>query len=125
MLVEMQWFTEWQEKRRFKKAAREAAWQDANDTGADGLSNFERRVLAALEPVVGPLSLIRAGAKMPYLWGSVPNTNLVLYIYGDEAQVHGDRQIFRKERWDYDSPDAYIRDLVAFIRNRLPSPIPR
>jgi len=61
---------------------------------------------------------------MPYLWDPVPNTNLVLYIYGDEAQVHGDRVKFTKERWDYDSPEDSIQDLVKFISERLPPKAP-
>jgi hypothetical protein len=116
----MVWFAKWRAMRRARKADRELAWRGASDIGVDGLSNFERKAIAALEPITGSLTLSRANAKMPYLWGPVPKSNLVLYLYGDEAQVHGASTKYMRERWDYESPEASIRDLVKFIREHLP-----
>jgi len=75
----------------------------------------------ALEPVTGPLALKRSGKRESYLAGAISGTDLVLYLYLDEAQVHGSKHRFIAEKWDYDSPDTLIDGLVSFVRARLQS----
>jgi len=55
------------------------------------------------------------------LAGAISGTDLVLYLYLDEAQVHGSKHRFIAEKWDYDSPDTLIDGLVSFVRARLQS----
>jgi hypothetical protein len=114
-------FKNWLQRRRVNREASESAWREAAVLGADGRTNFERMALSELEAIVGPIALARGSSQMPYLFGVIPGTNLTLYLYADEAQVHGGARIFRKERWDYRLPEDSIEDLVAFVRASLPS----
>jgi hypothetical protein len=113
--------TAWRNRRRAAKIARTSAWRTAEDTGDDSLTNFQRLALPALEAVTGPLALSRAGTNESYLTGPILNTDLVLYLYTDEAQVHGATRRFIAEKWDYDSPEALINELVSFVRTSLQS----
>jgi hypothetical protein len=99
----------------------ESAWREANALGDDGRTNFERVALSELEAIVGPITLARGSSQLPYLFGPIPGTDLTLYLYADEAQVHGGPRIFRKERWDYRPPQDSIEDLVSFVHASLPS----
>ena len=113
--------TRWLKRRRLASAARASAWRDAQDLGSDGLTNFQRLALCALEPLTGHLTLTRAGSAESYLTGSLCGTDLVLYLYADEAQVHSTKERFIAEKWDYDSPNALANGLVSFVRARLQS----
>ena len=84
------------------------------------MTTFERDALAALEPLTGALTLTRKSGRLPFLTGPIPGTDLVLYLYGVEAQVAGPHVSFRKEEWDYDTPADSIKDLVAFVSANLP-----
>ena len=114
-------FTEWWKRLRARSVAHDSAWQSAGELGEDGLTNFQRLALPALEAVAGPLALSRVGTKEFYLTGPIHNTDLVVYLYTDEAQAHGSSRKFIAEKWDYDSPEALINALVAFIRTCLQS----
>ena len=116
-----QQFTGWWKRRRGRKVAHTSAWRTADNAGADGLTNFQRLALPALEAVTGPLVLSRAGANETYLIGPIPDTDLVVYLYADEAQVHGTARHFTAEKWDYDSPEALINGMVSFVRAGLQS----
>jgi hypothetical protein len=117
----LQSFKSWVQRRRMNREARESAWREANVLGADGKTNFERLAVSELEALVGPITLARGGEQMPYLSGGIPGTDLTLYLYADEAQVHGGARKFLRERWDYRRPKDSIEDLVAFVRANLPS----
>jgi hypothetical protein len=110
---------EWSRRRAAEKRARSAAWAEAEQVGDDGFTNFERDAIAALTPITGSLMLNRASAGMPYLFGPIPATLLTLYLYADEAQVHGREPAYRRERWDFDSPQESISDLVGYVREAL------
>ena len=110
---------EWSIRRAADKRARTSAWAEADRVGIDGLTNFERDAVAALTPITGPLSLSRAGSGMPYLFGPIPNSQMTLYLYGDEAQVHGFEPSYRRERWDFTLPQESIADLVGYVREAL------
>ena len=110
---------EWSRRRGEEKRARSAAWAEAERMGDDGLTNFERDAIAALTPITGSLLLNRAGSGMPYLFGPIPTTPLTLYLYADEAQVHGRKPAYRRERWDFSSPQESISDLVGYVREAL------
>jgi hypothetical protein len=117
---------EWSRRRaemRAARADREVAgsteWAKAEHVGDDGLTNFERDAISALEPITGPLSLVRASSGLPVLRGSIPNTRMTLHLYADEAQVHGLKPAYRRERWDFNSPQDSISDLVNYVRNVL------
>jgi len=110
---------EWSRRRAAEKRAHNAAWAEAERVGDDGLSNFERDAIAALTPMTGALFLERAGAGMPYLFGPIPATPLTLYLYADEAQVHGMKPAYRRESWDFTSPQESIADLVGYVREAL------
>jgi hypothetical protein len=56
---------------------------------------------------------------MPYLFGPIPSTQLTLYLYSDEAQVHGKKPVYMRERWDFESPQESIADLVQNVRAAL------
>jgi hypothetical protein len=114
-------FKNWLQRRRVDREASESVWREATALGADGQTNFERMALSELEAIVGPITLARGSTQMPYLFGVIPGTDLTLYLYADEAQVHGGARTFRKERWDYRLPKDSIEDLVAFVRASLPS----
>ena len=116
-----QGFKSWRLRRKERRAAREAAWRGADELGQDGLSRFERQAIAALEPLVGRLKLVRSDGELRVLTGPIPGTAMKLYLYADEAQVWGPKKPFRRERWDYDSPEDSIRDLVAFVTTNLQS----
>jgi hypothetical protein len=111
----------WFSNRRATATRRAAAWAHANDIGADGLTVFEKQAIDALQPVTGALNLRRAGEKMPYLVGPIPNSAMTLYLYGDEAQVSGIGHGYRMERWDFESPEASISDLLGYVRSALQS----
>ena len=113
--------TGWWKRLRARSKAHDLAWQSAEDVGKDGLTNFQRLALPALEAVTGPLTLSRVGRNEFYLTGPIPNTDLVLYLYTDEAQAHGSSRKFIAEKWDYDSPEALINALVSFVRAGLQS----
>jgi len=113
--------TEWWKRLSARSVAHDAAWKSAEDVGEDGLTNFQSLALPALEAVTGPLALSRVGTKEFYLTGPIRNTDLVLYLYTDEAQTHGSSRRFIAEKWDYDSPEALINALVAFVRASLQS----
>jgi hypothetical protein len=114
-------FKNWVQRRRTDREASESAWREATALGADGRTNFERMALGELEAIVGPITVARGSGQMPYLFGVIPGTDLTLYLYADEAQVHGGARMFRKERWDYRLPKDSIADLVAYVRASLPS----
>jgi hypothetical protein len=108
--------------KRFKQRAEERrafgqAWRDAADIGDDLLSNFQRNAVSAIKAEVGSMSLMTGGEMESYLYGSVPGTSLSLYVYRDEAQVHGSASRFSAEKWDYDSPAQLIGKLVKFIKD--------
>jgi len=117
---------DWSRRRADRKAARAdmeatgaTAWARAVHVGDDELTNFERDAIAALEPITGPLSLERASSGLRVLSGQIPNTAMTLYLYADEAQVHGLRPAYRRERWDFISPQESVSDLVNYVRNVL------
>jgi hypothetical protein len=110
---------EWSRRRAEEKRARNAAWVEAERVGDDGLTNFERDAIAALTPITGTLLLNRAAAGMPYLFGPIPATPMTLYLYADEAQVHGIEPAYRRERWDFSSPQESISDLVGYVHEAL------
>jgi hypothetical protein len=114
-------FKSWIQRRRMDREASESAWREATVLGADGRTNFERLAVSELEALVGPIALARGSEQMPYLFGVIPGTDLTLYLYADEAQVHGGARKFLRERWDYRFPKDSIEDLVAFVRVSLPS----
>ena len=111
----------WLQRQRLNSAAHASAWRGAAESGPDDLTNFQRLAVKALEPVTGPLALNRSGTGESYLSGSISGTDLVLYLYLDEAQVHGAKHRFIAEKWDYDSPGTLIDGLVSFVRARLQS----
>jgi hypothetical protein len=113
--------TNWLQRRRLTSAAHASAWRSAAESGADGLTNFQRLALTTLEPVTGPLALRRSGIGESYLVGSISGADLVLYLYLDGAQIHGTKHRFIAEKWDYDSPSALIDGLVSFVSARLQS----
>jgi hypothetical protein len=107
----------WLERRAEERRAFDEAWRGAADIGDGGLSNFQRSAIAAIEAEVGSISLTTDGEKESYLRGSVPGTSLSLYVYRDEAQVHGSESRFIAEKYDYDSPTQLIGKLVKFIKD--------
>jgi hypothetical protein len=115
----LQRFKNWLATRRARRAAWDAAWDAVSATGPDGLTEYERRAIAQLEPLVGPLSLTRNTAGC--LSGAIPGTEMTLYLWADEAQVGAPDVNLRRERWDYDSPEASLEDLRNFIAARLQS----
>jgi hypothetical protein len=115
-------FKRWLERHHARSAAWERAWSDAGVYGTDGRTNFQRSVLAAVEPLVGALTLSDdAGDAGRYLTGRLPGTDLTLYLYVDEVQAHGKSRRFVREKWDYDTPEALVDDFLVFIRDSLQS----
>jgi uncharacterized cupin superfamily protein len=108
-------FTTWLNERRVARAASKAAWRDAIATAPDGLTGFERQALVAVEKLVGHLSIERSGRfDRPTLSARIPNSSLVLTLWGEDAQVHrvDGREVYRKERWDFATPQESMDDLV-------------
>jgi hypothetical protein len=110
---------EWSRARREARQARASAWTEAERVGEDGLTNFERDVIAALTPLTGQLTLTRAKEGLPLLSGPIPNSTMTLCLYADEAQVHGIEPPYRRESWDFDLPRDSISDLVSYVRRAL------
>lgn len=113
MLAEIK---KWLAKRRIKTAAWESAWANAALYGTDGRTNFQRLALAALTPLFETLKLeSKSGEVGPYLVGPLPGTELTIYLYVDEAQVHGKLRGFVREKWDYDTPAEFVTGLISFV----------
>ena len=77
-------------------------------------------MISALETLTGHLDLKRAESQ-DILVGTVPGTPWTLYIYGDEIQVDTGERGYRRERWDFATPEDSIADVVAFVRKGLRS----
>lgn len=118
----LRWFTNWVVRNREWRAAHDVAWRHATEIGNDSLSTFQRLAIASVETVTGPLKLkSQAFEDLPnetYLTGRIPHTDLTLYLYKDEAQVHGlKRAQFIAEKWDYDNPEALVKALENYLRS--------
>lgn len=112
-------FRSWLSRHRARKAAWHQAWSGADVYGDDGLTNFQRSALASLEQALGPLSLVEAaGTAGRYLTGKIPETDLTLYLYSDELGAQSISQRFIREKWDCDTPEAMVREFVAFVRSQ-------
>ena len=114
-------FTAWLQRKRQSHAAQKSAWSEASTFGEDGYTNFERDAIARLGSITGKLSLIRGNGDPLQLSGPIPDTPLVLYLCVDEAQVHGVGVSYRKEKWDFDTPEDSVKSLVSFVREYLQS----
>ena len=109
-------FRAWPARRRERRRQFDAAWYLQDRPGSDGLSPFERDAIAALEPVVGKLALVRN--ENGCLIGQIPNSEMRLFLWGNEAQVWASGSKFRREYWDYDTPNESIADLLRFVRSQ-------
>jgi len=114
----------WLRDRRNAKTESEAAWRAAIATGPDGLTGFERDAIAAIEAIAGRLSCERSGRNdQPTLSARVPKCDLVLTLWGEDAQlqsVHG-KIIYRRERWDFVTPQESIRELAKTVASAIES----
>jgi hypothetical protein len=111
----------WWKRIRESHAVHIVAWSEADTVGADGYTNFERNAITSLEPITGKLTLVRGTGNLLLWTGPIPGTPLVLYLYGDEAQVWGPKVSYRKEQWDFDTPAESVESLVTFVRACLQS----
>jgi hypothetical protein len=115
-------FKKWLGLQRAKSADWKRAWSDAEVRRPDGRTNFQHVVLSAIEPLVGPVTLLdTTGDVGQYFTGLVPGTDLTLYLYVDEVQAHGKERRFLREKWDYDTPQAFADDFTDFVRDSLKS----
>jgi hypothetical protein len=68
------------------------------------------------------LTIERGGrVDRPTLSAQMGDTGLVLTLWGEDAQVHDAQghSLYRRERWDFASPQESIADLVAKVRANL------
>jgi hypothetical protein len=112
----------WVKQRRKARNTGEAAWRAALMTGQDGLTSFERDAVAAIEILAGRLSVERSGRPdRPTLSARIPNSDLVVTLWGEDAQlqtVNGE-SIYRKERWDFSTPQESVADLARCVASYL------
>jgi hypothetical protein len=87
-------------------------WPNALLTDSRGLTRFQHLAHAELEVALGQFPLELRGGKERYLTGTLPNSDAVLYLYEDGAEISGDLTRFHAERWDYNTPSALIKELV-------------
>jgi hypothetical protein len=117
-------FISWLKGRRTARIASEAAWRDAIATGTDGLTTFERDAVAAIETIAGRLAIERSGSlDRPTLSVRIPNCDLVMTLWGEDAHLHtvNGQSIYRKERWDFSTPQESVADLTKYVASHLRS----
>jgi hypothetical protein len=114
--------TNWIRKRQTARIASEAAWGEEIVTGPDGLTGFERDAVAAIETLAGRLSIERSGRlDKPTLSARIPNCDLVMTLWGEDAQLHtaNGQSVYRKERWDFSTPQESVADLTNSVASHL------
>jgi hypothetical protein len=59
------------------------------------------------------IQLVSAGKTERFLTGTVPGTDVTVFIYEDQAEVSG---LFSGEHHDYSSPEELIQEFVTAAR---------
>jgi len=98
---------------KLRRQTHAAAWSDSLVADEQNLTQFQRIARTELELALGQLPLEIKGDKERYLIGLLPGTDTTVFLYADGAEVNGGPAPFRAERWDYDTPAAFISDFVA------------
>lgn len=114
----LNWFKRWRQNNREWNHGQNVVWPKFIVVGTNGLTQFQNETVQQLIASVGQVQLQQAGVKETYLTGKLPNTEAVIYIYSDCAEIlNGNKTIFRAEREDQATPQALIQEFIAAARN--------
>jgi len=106
-------FQQWLRTNRKWRALHAREWSGHTQPAANGLTQFQCMAADSLRQAMPEISLLHSGKSETYLTGTVPGTDVKVFIYQDQAEVSG---LFSGEHLDYSSPSELILDFVAAAR---------
>jgi len=105
----------WLQAQRAWKNDHVRTWHGLTSLDENGVSQFQRNCLLAIESLPLSLEFKQMGTSEAYFVSLIPNTNIEIFLYIDGAQVVGDHNIFRAEEWDFRTPDDLIQALTTTV----------
>ena len=84
-------------------------------------SSGDSRKMGLTEPARdGSLSEAK-GLDRPTLSARIPNCDLVMTLWGEDAQLHtaNGQSVYRKERWDFSTPQESVAGLTNSVASHL------
>ena len=94
----------------------ELAWRDQIIGDADGLSPFQKSVMAALSEATDSGTLTTCKMPENYLRFDFSGAETFVFAYLDGVEVHGPRP-WRAEHWDYPTPQELISDMLVAVQS--------
>jgi hypothetical protein len=109
----LQRFLEWRRERKRWRRSHDAAWAPAIEITPDGLSRFIYQARDRLTEACGSIVFEARGESERFLYGTVPNTDVTIFVYSEGAQIYdGSKELFWSEYYDYETPDHLLGRLV-------------
>ena len=110
-------FRQWFSARRSWRRTHDSAWSAVIVPGLDGTSPYLQSLRDDLLDAIPELQLRLSGDTEKYLQGVIPETEAIVYLYSDGAQIHdGPNELFWAEYHDYLTPQELTEALVARVR---------
>ncbi len=107
----------WFKKRREWTKDHKQAWLGLAAVDANGVTEFQKLLLAYLELVFPELEFSREGKSEAYFVATIPNSKIKVFVFPDGAQVIKEKHLLRAEEWDYRTPAEMIDALDSVLRS--------